>query len=446
MRKTLRLWSVLLAAVMTLTLSTPAFAAVKDDPYGYVVLDQEENIWHFQTYEYNSSERAYEIEDYAFLRGNNLLDRKGKIIYNDVMEMDTDFDFDYEEIQEQADKPTVAFDGKYFYFITEDGEIARMDETTDSTYEVAKSISNAKYFVLDNDDFVTKVVYSSNSSKAISSLSFSGSHKRSTSSSSSKDDDLPDEYVFTYMYDGDPEKIGYDAYYDGEVLISIYCKNNNIWVESENFLLSESSVGAKFVGYSEGYQVVRYDNNGKIGLTPYDKWSKTYWISLNYEIMSFEKDENGFIEYIVTSGTKYNLQDLIEQYDYDEYDFDGDIDDDDDDDDDEAEIYDNISYVERSNSKAVAYKSNDKELATIKKSNNYLYYEDLKLKNSYKASDFSFIEDEGYVVWINNDDELWYYDGNKEELYKKDVSSITYDDNEFAYKYKVNSKSYSFDF
>lgn len=459
MRKTLRLWSILLAVVMTLTLlSTTAFAAVKKSSYGWIFLPnfdtedwEDENweslfdgyTWYAQYYKYQQNESAHEPTDYAHLRGNNLLDKKGKLIYNDVKEMETEFDNDTDMQAYAEDHSTFGFDKNgYFYFITEDGQIAFMKKTTDTTYQIAKSISNAKYFEIDGNELITKVVYSNNdSSTQITKLTFSGSKKRSQKFSSSPTDNLPDEAVFNFVYDNDQAKIGYVALYDGEPLIEIYAKANNVWVESENFLLSDSSVGPKFVAFSKGYQTVRYEADGYLHITPYGMWNKTFKIKISQEIMSFKKDDNGFLEYIVTSNKTYDFQELLEENGYDRYDFDGDVDDDDDD-----IFIENISYVERSSSKAVAYQSNGTKLATITKQNNYLYYDGSKLENSYKASYFSFTKAEGYIVWINNNDELYYYDGNVVDQLDEDVDSIIYNSKKFATEYEKDDETFDFDF
>jgi hypothetical protein len=422
----------IILAIAITTLTVPAFAkTVKTNPYGFTWLDEEEDIWYFQLYEYDNGEDAYEITDYAYLDGNKLYDKKGKLIVSNVYAMDND--------PEDWKQPTVAFYKEKLYFITKTGNVCRMDSSTDSDYSKNTSISNVKYFTLDAEGLGSKA-----SSSYLSNMSFSGSYSRGTSSDSGyggSGSDKEGDYVLTYAYNGDPTKTAYDAYYNDELLISIYCKGSNVWVETEKLLLSETCVGAKFVGYSKGYLTILYDMDGTMYCIPYDDWDEAYPISFNEAISYYTKDDDGFIETITTTRKTYNLEDLIEEYGYDDYEFDGDYDDDDDDDD---EIDSDIDSVKNSTSKAVAYRNSSKVVATLEKSNNYLYWEDEKLENSYKPSYFG-ITEEGYPVWINNDDELYYFNGRKEKLIEEDVTLLRYDNDGFAYQYKIGSKTYTID-
>lgn len=424
--------SMLLIAVMTMLSAVPAFArVVKDDPYGFTWLDESEDIWYFQYYEFDDSEDAYEVTDYAYLEGNKLYDKKGKLIVSNVYAMDDD----------PNANATVAFYNEKLYFINKAGEVCRMDSSTSSNYSKSTKVSNVKYFTLDADGLGSRV-----SNYYLSNLSFSGSYSRGTSSGSpgSGTPDKEGEYVLTYAYNGDPLKTAYDAYYDDELLISIYCKGSNVWVETEDLLLSDTCVGAKFVGYSRGYFTILYDLDGTMYCFAYDDFDTALPISFNEEIKSYTKDDDGFIESITTTRTTYDLEDLIEDYGYDEYEFDPDDRDDDDDDDDDIIIEDDIDSVKNSTSKSVAYRKTNKVVATLEKSNNYLYWEDEKLENSYKPTYFGITEG-GYPVWINNDDELYYFNGRKEKLIEEDVTLIRYDNDGFAYQYKIGSKTYDLD-
>jgi len=140
-----------------------------------------------------------------------------------------------------------------------------------------------------------------------------------------------------------------------------------------------------FPGYRQQKDAVFYFNTGDYdpqnGLITalasdgeYYKFSNYFGIYFNAgSVATDDYTGNQVIYYDSVSITKTAGMEIGESYTFD---FD-DIDDDDDDDD--VDIYDDISYVERSSSKAVAYKSNNKTLATIQKSNNYLYYEDVSL-------------------------------------------------------------------
>ena len=405
--------ALLLTVVMILLAATPVLAAsgAKTDPYGFTWLDETTDIWYFQYYVYDEDEEAYTIEDYAYLDGNKLYDKKGDLILSTVYAMD--------DVQKVANQPTVAFYDGELYFITKTGEVCHMEDSTDSKYSKNTSVSSAKYFTLDADGIGTKV-----SSKKLSSLTFSGSYSRNSNSSGSTSFD-EDGYVKQYAYQGDPEKVAYDAYYDDELLLSVYCKGSNVWLETESKLLSDSCVGAKFVGYSDEYSIILYDTDGSIYYFLYNQYNRAYTISLGEEIMYFTKDTNGFIDSITTNKKTYELDDIIDEDEYYE------------------DLLD-ISYVENSTNKSIAYQDKSTIVATLEKKSYYLYWEDERLSNSYKPSYFG-ISEEGYPVWINNSGDLYYYNGNKSVLIEEDVTRVRYDDDGFVYKYVIGSSQYELD-
>ena len=406
MKRTMaKLASVMLMVVLLLSMATTTtFAASgsKTDPYGFVWLDETNDIWYFQYYVYNSRERAYEIEDYAYLKGNKLYDSEGDRISSSVRAMDDDYD--------EADKPTVCFLNGNLYFIGTNGKVCKM----------ASSVTNAKYFELDADELGKKV-----SSKTLTSLSFSGSYDRDGSNNndtSGNESEKSGNYVLTYAYNGDPTKIAYDAYKDDKLLISVYCKNSNVWVQTEGLLLSETCVGAKFVGYSHDYFTILYDLDGTVYAFAHVNFERALPISLGEEIKSYKKDENGFVESITTTRKTYDLDELLDDYGYSEY-------------------VKDIAYVKNTSTRSRAFTEYDEEIYTLKKSNSYLYWNDKKLSNSYNCTYLGITED-GYPVWINSSGALYYYNGSTSKLISRNVTLLRYDNNGFAYEYKVGTKTY----
>ena len=172
------------------------------------------------------------------------------------------------------------------------------------------------------------------------------------------------------------------------------------------------------------------DQDGSVYAFPYGNFEKALPISLGEEIMSYKKDDNGFVESITTSKKTYNLDKLLAEYNYDEY------------------IWINmLDHAVNSTSKSVAYDKDGNALASLKKYNNYLYFGDVKLSNSYKATYFGFT-DTGYPVWINNGSDLYYYNpiSNVIRSLKLDVTRLRFDSDGFVYQYSIGSKNYSINF
>lgn len=422
-----KLASVMLVLVCMFSFATPAFAAsgVKDDPYGYTWFDESNrnDVWYFQYYS-NSGGRVYSVVDYAYLIGNTLYDADGDIISKKVRAMDDDPSLDT--------KPTVAFYNGYLYFITTSGEVCRMNTSTATKYSKYSSTTTAKYFTLDADGLGSKV-----GSSKLSNMSFSGSYSRDTSSSSgntgsgSNNTNKTGNYVLTYATPGDPLRVCYDAYRNNRLIISIACKNANVWVETEQLLLSETCVGAKFVGYSYDYYTILYDQDGTVYAFAYGDYDRAIPISLGEEIMSYKKDDKGFVESITTSRKTYDLEDLLDEYSDDDF----------------IWMNSNIEYVVNSTSKSTAYDEDKDVVATLYKSGNYLYYDNSKLSNSYKATYLGFTKT-GCAVWINNNSDLYYYDpiDDTVEKVKGNVTRVRYDSDGFAYQYTIGSTTYSINF
>lgn len=417
----------MLVLVCMFSFAIPAFAAsgVKDDPYGYTWLDESNRneVWYFQYYSLNGG-KVYSAVDYAYLIDNTLYDANGKVISNKVRAMDNDPSLDT--------KPTVAYYNGNLYFLTTSGEICKMTTSTATKFSKYTSTTTAKYFTLDADGLGYKV----GSIKLSNMSSFSGPYSRDTSSSSgntgsgSNNTDKTGNYVLTYATPGDPLRICYDAYKNNKLVISTACKNANVWLETYQLLLSETCVGAKFVGYSHDYHTVLYDQDGTVYAFAYGDYNRAIPISLGEEIKSYTKDDNGFIESITTSKKTYNLDSLLGEYDNDDFIWMG-----------------NIEYVTNSTSKSTAYDDDNEVIATLKKSNNYLYYNGEKLDNSYKPTYFGITEN-GSAVWINNSGSLYYYDLADGGIHyvKGNVTRMRYDNDGFAYQYTVGIYTYSIDF
>lgn len=422
-RHFIKLASLTLVLVCMFSFAIPAYAAsgVKNDPYGYTYVDDGSGIWYFQYYKSPKNNGVYTAVDVAYLNGNTLYDMNSKVIAKNVRGMSNNPSLDT--------APTVAFYNGNLYFITTTGELCKMTTSTATTYSKSKTAPSAKTFTLDADGLGYKV-----GSTKLSSMSFSGSYQRGSTPSGGNTPGTPDKtgnFVKTYTSPNDPLRVCYDAYRNNKVIISVACKNANVWLETEQILLSETCVGAKFVGYSHDYYTILYDQDGTVYAFAYGDFDRALPISLGEEIMSYKKDANGFIESITTSKKTYNLDNLLDEYN--NHDF--------------AWMYGNIEYVNNSTSKSTAYDDDNEVIVTLKKSNNYLYYDGEKLDNSYKPTYFG-ITKKGCAVWINNSGALYYFNPVENEIkhVKGNVTRIRYDSKGLAYQYTVGIYTYTIDF
>lgn len=275
-----KLTSALIAVIMVLSLTATAFAA-DTSSYVYVWTDSNTQLLHVQHYAYDVVGAYMDIDDRVTVKGNSLYDMAGVLIANDLKGYSNN-------------KPTVALNNDGLYFLSKDGELRYMEHSTDQTYSVANI--TADYIGLDVESMAANVT-SGRKTWALRDLTFSGNYKRN-------DDPVvvKGAYVKSYAVDGDPEKIGYDAYSNNKRLLTTYCRISNVWQNDYKVLLSNTCKGAKFCGYTGTYSIYLYDMSTK---TVYefklaDKFSTAYTVLKGETVYMFERNDAGFVSAIVT--------------------------------------------------------------------------------------------------------------------------------------------------
>lgn len=385
---------------------TPSFAAGgKTDPYVYAFEDDISSITYVQFYRYLPEETAYTITDYVTVKGNQLTDKSGKVISTIVRPMTTD-------------KPTVGFTATgELVFITTSGKLIKLNSSTSAVYQMATEVSNVTALVCDSDDIVSKV-----GTKPIANLTFSTTYLRGdciVDTSKPTPDTSKQSCVKTYVKT-DTMSVVHDVYHNDVLLLSTICRNSNVWSVTRQQLLSDTCIGAKFVGYSRNFDTILSDLDGTVYCFPYHDFSKALPISLGEEIMSVSKDECGFITAITTSRKTYDLTTLLSTANH-------------------------ITWVKNTTQKTTSFDNTDTKVDTLEKVDNYLFWNGTKLENSYSATYFG-ISRLGYPVWINSVGELRYYNGIANQLIVAKATLLRYNESGFAHQYKVNAKIYDLAF
>lgn len=409
--------SLMMAVLLSLSMMcSTAFAANASDyePYGFSWYDDEAKVWHAQFYEYDSKAEAYRISDRVVVKDNLLYDMAGTLIVSDVATFN-------------EDEPTVVFDADgCLYFTSTNGETRRMSCSLDNYYQV--STTKSKYFETDEEGLAYKV-RGTNVNKKVSALKFTGSYMRHV------DPVVTEGYVKMYAVDGDAEKIGYDAYYNNKVVVTTYCKDARVWVETVKLLISENAKGAKFVGYTAQYGVMLYDLDGSVLLFKYeDGFEKCTVLYKDIEVYYFTKDSKGFISGIVTKNGTYSVSTKLN--------FPG------------TEMNNgnnsgtsnsgsnagstgSVTEVKNFQSKSMAYNGSE-FLGTLALKSKKLSWKGTELKNSSDSVEFG-ISASLTPYWINGDDALYYFDGTSSCLIDSNVLRLKYDDSGRVTKYKDSS-------
>lgn len=283
--------SMLLAVLAVLSLTCTAFAA-DTSSYVYVWTDDNTKLLHVQHYAYDVVGNYMDIDDRVTVKGNSLYDMAGVLIANDIMSY-------------ADNKPTVALNNNGLYFLSKDGELRYMEHSTDQTYSVANV--TADYINLDVESMAVSVT-AGRKSWNLRDLTFSGNYKRTDNPAVTNG-----AYVKSYAFEGDPEKIGYDAYANGKRLLTTYCRISNVWQNDYQVLLSSTCKGAKFCGYTSAYSIMLYDMATK---TVYefklaDKFKTAYAIIKGETVYMFERNDAGFISAIVTDKKTHTVSTTV---------------------------------------------------------------------------------------------------------------------------------------
>ena len=396
--------SMFLMVVLVLgMMSTTAFAANAEDnsPYGFTWYDDNAHVWHVQYYEYDSRAGAYRISDCVVIKDNLLYDMAGTLIVSDLAEF-------------SEEKQTVVFDEDGLHFVSNAGETRYMSESINNTYKVSSFVS--KYFTTDVEGLGEKAI-GKNSSKKLSSLTFSGSYLRHT------DPAVTNSMVKMYAVEGDPEKIGYDAYYNGNIIVTTYAKDSNVWVETVQRLLSDTCKGGKFVGYNGQYSVLLYDFTN---LTVYEFWYKEGFLTAhpvvsNVIVYYFTKNAYGFINGIVTDKGTYGVDETINFPASQVPGNNGGN---------NTTPVGNVTEVKNFQSKSMAY-DGATHLGTLSLKSKKLYWKGVEQANSYESSEFG-VTASCRPVWINGNDDL-YVNG---QFIASNALRLKYDDNGRVMQYK----------
>lgn len=405
MKKSLRFFgTMLLLCTMVLGLFTvPAMAAETkgyryEAPYGFTYEDFESKKTHVVYYTHNAKDDTY-METFEVIKdvnGSLYVGWTEKLLMKDgIVNRDDCVGFD---------------NAGRFYAITKDGEVRRMKNPTVDTYFETKEIG-AKSLVFDEDDLVVGVK-TANKTIKINDLSFVREVEVGTGNNVSKDGNY---VTINARNDGG---IIYKAYYEKKEILTVHCKGSNVWLEQEEILLSDSCVGAKFVGFSTNYEPILLNTDGTMFLFPYKDYKHPFTIVLAEKVLSYNRDDHGFVYSIRTEKATYLVDELFKDKVPDENPNKPGGDDDKPAPKPET-MY--ITYVANTGSSAIAYKGAE-VYGILKRDNSRLYWNDTKLDHS-KGSIMFGIAANGVPYWVEGNT-LYMLDGDEEQYVTSKVTEF----------------------
>ena len=389
--------SVVLIFVLAVALfSIPAMAAETagyryETPYGFTYEDYASHKTHAVYYTYNSKDDTYDetFEVIQDVNGSLYVGWTEKLLMKSgIVNKDEAIGFD---------------NSGRFYAITTNGRVRRMKNPTVGTYFETNEI-RAQELVFDSDDMVVGVK-TGNKIIKINDLSFVKEVEIATGNNVSKDGN----YV-TINARGDGGII-YKAYYQKKEILTIHCKSSNVWLKQENILLSDTCVGAKFVGFSTNYEPILLNTDGTMFLFPYKDYKHPFTIVLAEKVLSYNRDDHGFVYSIRTEKATYLVDELFKAKVPEQKPGN-----------DSTSKNTYITYVANAGSNAVAYKGAE-VYGVLKRENSHLYWNNMKLANS-KGSIMFGIAADGKPYWTQ-DQTLYLWNGKEVQYVTSKVTEFS---------------------
>lgn len=283
----------LLTLVFTIILSLGipiVVMAATHSPYGFTYDDSANGKTMYRYYTYSEKESGYVPAKSFYSKGTSVYTAKGSLVCNTSYASGSKFNgFD---------------DAGTFYIITKAGGLTSIDLNGKTKTVLTTGTRSFNY---SSDDLINSVVTSSGT-KSIKNLEIIP-------------DVDDDEYTApevvkkpnrVEIFTNSAEELVYNAYRDGKLKTSIVTSKNgkNVLNATSKVRLSDTLVGAKFMGFDSSYNVYLYETNGTLYRFKSGSWYSAEKISLSGTFKSFKTDDNGFISKIVTSKGSYTIKQL----------------------------------------------------------------------------------------------------------------------------------------
>jgi hypothetical protein len=297
MRKNLQTTIFAILAMAILLSSKDVMAANNDTaPYGYTYEDSASGRTVYKYYEYGKTSYICTREFYSMQ--NRVCNKNGTVVT--ALSAGTGSRYNGFGL------------AGFFYSITSKGELISVDKNNNVTTLIP---SGAISLVYTADD-LADIVVTSSGNKYLETL------KDAPVKDNPADDPAPAPVKpvkkaknRVEIYQNSASEMVYDAYKDGKKFFSIVTSKNGKKVlnATKGVRLSDFAKGTKFMGIAPSYNVYMYEiNNNETSLYCFkqNNWYSAEKIILSGAFKKFEKNENGFIEKVVTTKASYTIKQL----------------------------------------------------------------------------------------------------------------------------------------
>ena len=281
-----------IAFVIALACLTSITAFAKTNaPYGFTYDDSASGKTIYQYYSYSQALNRYVPTCKFYSNGLYVYTENGVLVCNTSAGSGSRYN---------------GFDEKgNFYIVTSSGQLTCIDSRKQTKVLLESGTVKLNY----NSDDIAITVSTTSGTKSLSTLEIVPD--------SDNDDDYTTPVVTKSknrvdVYTNSANELVYEAFNNGKVKTQIIVSNNGKKVlnATNGVRLSDTLVGAKFLGFDSSYNVYLYENNGTLYRFKSGSWYSAEKLSLSGTYKNFKKDENGFISKIVSTNGSYTIKQL----------------------------------------------------------------------------------------------------------------------------------------
>lgn len=285
-------YTLITALVFALALLTSITAFAKTNlPYGFTYDDSASGKTLYHYYSYSQELDRYVPSCKFYSKGSYVYTSSGILVCNTSAGSGSRYN---------------GFDEKgNFYIITSTGKLTCIDSNNKAKTLIETGSTKLNY----NSDDIAISVTTHNGTKSLSTFEYVPEID--------EDDDYNAPVVSKKanrvdIYTNSANELVYEAFKNSNVHTRIIVNNNGKKVlnSTNGIRLSDTLVGAKFLGFDPAYNVYLYENNGTLYRFKSGAWYSAEKLSLSGTYKSYKKDENGFISKIVTTKGSYTIKQL----------------------------------------------------------------------------------------------------------------------------------------
>lgn len=291
MKKNRTLIMVLIATIfMTAIGNTTAFAATKNEPYGYTYDDSATYRTVYRYYSWDSKAGAYAPTREFYSKGTYMYTVGGKLILNQTA---------------GSGSKTNGFDKLgNFFIIGNDGSLSKITTSNQMSTVLESGAIRLNY----TDQDLAFSVSTNSGSLYLSNLK--------PAPEVDDDDDYTPPTVEksqnrVEIYTNSAGETVYDGYSANKIKTKIIVSSDGLKVlnATAKVRLTDTLKGAKFIGFDRSYNVYLYEG-GTLYRFKSGKWYSAEKLVLSGQYRTFKKDDDGFISKVVTSKNSYTIKQL----------------------------------------------------------------------------------------------------------------------------------------